>query len=287
MLRIFLLLISFSVDAQAYTCTNTATMGICNKFAPILDKVKDIAELMFWLVIGLGTISFIYLAYDFISSALGLTKAKVPLTETEVDSVSLGSKVYGILNKRKLDEWSNYQSDGIHFSNDEFSRDEHLQYLEDKEAFESEHPEFEGSHNEDDRSVLFDKTSLEYDGESHLTVETNEQENRIEQENNYQSFYFRKDGELVDVDGEVVSEDEQLETNVDIYSANGELSFSVRDGQAIDVDSGEVVEHLAKEKEEEDNGWSYVPQESVVYQETEDEYQDRMEQAMIDLKNSR
>jgi len=94
----------------------------------------------------------------------------------------------------------------------------------------------------------------------------------------------------------VVSEDAQLEADIDVYSSKGELSYSVRDGQAIDVDSGEVIEYLPKEevednlkeKEEEiDNGWSYTSQESETYEETEDEYQDRMQQAMIDYRNSR
>ncbi len=207
---------------------------------------------------------------------------------------------------RKINEWSNYQSDTVHFSNDEYSRkasiDEYFQYLEDKEAFESEHPEFEGSHNErdnlnqtfegshdeHDRSELFDRNSLDY-----VVAETeDEHQDRIEQAK-IDALYFRDDGELVDVNGKVVSEDEQLESNIDVYSSKGELSFKVRDGQVVDVDSGEVVEYLPNEEkdnfeeEEIENGSSYVSQQSVSYQETEDEFNDRMEQAMTDLRNSR
>jgi hypothetical protein len=42
-----------------------------------------------------------------------------------------------------------------------------------------------------------------------------------------------------------------------------------------------------EDKEAEDNSISYSPQKSVIYQETEDEYRDRMEQEMIDFRNSR
>jgi len=261
-------------------CTST-TVGasICSALLPVQSTFIELLDIAKWIALGLISFGFILFA---------------------------GFKIYNVLHLRKVNEWSNYQSDTVHFSNDEYSRkasiDDYFQYLEDKEAFESEHPEFEGSHNErdnlnqtfegshdeHDRSELFDRNSLDY-----VVAETeDEREDRIEQAK-IDALYFRDDGELVDVNGKVVSEDEQLESNIDVYSSKGELSFKVRDGQAVDVDSGEVVEYLPNEEKdnfeqkEQDNSWSYVSQQSVSSQETEDEFNDRMEQAMTDLRNSR
>jgi hypothetical protein len=297
MLRLFLLLTILVVPeiTQAAMCTST-TVGasICSALLPAQSIFIDLIDIAKW--IALGFISFGFILF-------------------------VGFKIYNSFHSAKLNEWSNYQSDGIHFSNDEFSRDEHLQYLEDQEqlqkefpAFEGSHDErdrsnqaFEGSHDERDQSELFDRTSLDY-VVADSSVETEDQlEDRLEQERidaNIQTLYFREDGELVDVNGQVVSEDEQLEANIDVYSSKGELRYSVRDGQAIDVDSGEVVEYLPNEEkdnfeqeeqdngwsyeqEEQDNSWSYVSHQSVSSQETEDEYHDRIEQELIDLRNSR
>lgn len=268
-------------------CTST-TVGanICSALLPAKIIAIDLFDIAKWISLGLISFGFILFA---------------------------GFKIYNVLHSRKVNEWSNYQSDTVHFSNDEYSRqasiDEYFQYLEEKEAFENEHPEFEGSHeekdrsnqafegsyDEHDRSELFDRTSLDY-LVADSSVETEDQrEDRLEQEklDNYQTLYFREDGELVDVNGQVVSEDEQLEANIDVYSSKGELRYSVRDGQAIDVNSGEVIEYLPNEEkdnfeqEEQDNSWSYVSHQSVSSQETEDEYHDRIEQELIDLRNSR
>jgi len=291
MLRLLFFLIIFIPEiSQAAICTST-TVGanICSALLPAKIIAIDLFNIANWIALGLISFGFILFA---------------------------GFKVYGSFNSRKVAEWSSYQSDTVHFSNDEYDRktsvDAYFQYLEDKEAFDNENPEFEGSHDESDRSnqvfqgshddhdrsELFDRNSLDYDGT--FTTETeDEREDRIEQEkidDAHQTLYFTKEGELVDVNGQVVSEDAQLEADIDVYSSKGELSYSVRDGQAIDVDSGEVIEYLPKEevednlkeKEEEiDNGWSYTSQESETYEETEDEYQDRMQQAMIDYRNSR
>jgi len=283
----FLTILIASEITQAAMCTST-TVGanICSALLPAKIIAIDLFDIAKWISLGLISFGFILFA---------------------------GFKIYNVLHSRKVNEWSNYQSDTVHFSNDEYSRqasiDEYFQYLEEKEAFENEHPEFEGSHEEKDRSIqafegshdehdrseLFDRTSLDY-LVADSSVETEDQrEDRLEQEklDNYQTLYFREDGELVDVNGQVVSEDEQLEANIDVYSSKGELRYSVRDGQAIDVNSGEVIEYLPNEEkdnfeqEEQDNSWSYVSHQSVSSQETEDEYHDRIEQELIDLRNSR
>jgi hypothetical protein len=70
MFRILFLFIIFSSDANAVDCSVVLTPNICNQFLPIKAMLTDITQLLIWLSVGLLSISFIYLAYGYISSSL-------------------------------------------------------------------------------------------------------------------------------------------------------------------------------------------------------------------------